>query len=313
MGKILPRAVEIASSIAVVYVGITAVNAVAFAMSGMNLFDSIVHAMTTMSTGGFSNNDSSFGAYKGAPEYVAGVFMLVASLPFVRYVQLINGSAKPLLKDTQVQAFLGLELILVIVIALYRIYDNGSPFPDAIRESFFNVSSILSGTGFASVDYGLWGAFPVVLFFLMGLVGGCAGSTCCSVKMFRYQLLIAAIKSQIQKIHSPNGVFITRYQGQPVGDDLLGSVMAFFVAFMMTLATVTVLLSLIGLDPITAISGAATAVANIGPGLGPEIGPSGNFAGLPGAAKWVLSFAMLVGRLELLSVYVIFTVAFWRE
>jgi len=313
MGKILPRAVEIASSISIVYVAITALCAIAFAMSGMNLFDSVVTAMTTLSTGGFANSDASFGAYQGAPEYISAVFMIIASLPFVRYVQMINGSTKPLFKDSQVQTFLAVEVLLVVVIALYRMYDTSEDLEPAFRESFFNVSSILSGTGFVSADYGLWGAFPVVLFFLMGLVGGCAGSTCCSVKIFRYQLLAAAIKSQIQKIHSPNGIFITRYQGRQVEDDLLGSVMAFFVAFMLTLASLAVALSLLGLDPVTAVSGAATAIANIGPGLGPEIGPSGNFAGLPSSAKWVLSFGMLVGRLELLSVYVLFTVGFWRD
>ncbi len=312
MGKVLPRAAEIASTISVIYVGLTAVTAVAFAMTGMNFFDAVVHGMTTLSTGGFANYDASFGAFKGAPEYVASVFMILASLPFVRYVQMLNGTARPLLRDTQVHAFLALAAALVVVVALFRIFDEGAPLEESIRESLFNVASILSGTGYSSEDYGLWGAFPVVLFFLMGLVGGCAGSTCCSVKIFRYQLLVAAIKSQIQKIHSPNGVFITRYQGRPVGDDLLGSVMAFFVAFMLTLATVTIVLSLLGLDSITAISGAATALANVGPGLGPEIGPSGNFSGLSDAAKWVLSFTMLIGRLELLSVYVLFTIAFWR-
>ena len=312
MGKVLPRAAEIASTISVIYVGLTVVTAVAFAMTGMNFFDSVVHAMTTLSTGGFANYDASFGAFKGPPEYVASVFMILASLPFVRYVQMLNGSARPLLRDTQVHAFLVLAALLVVVVAMFRIFDEGAPLEESIRESLFNVASILSGTGFSSEDYGLWGAFPVVLFFLMGLVGGCAGSTCCSVKIFRYQLLVAAIKSQIQKIHSPNGVFITRYQGRPVGDDLLGSVMAFFVAFMLTLATVTVILSLLGLDSITAISGAATALANVGPGLGPIIGPSGNFSSLSDASKWVLSFTMLIGRLELLSVYVLFTIAFWR-
>ena len=175
------------------------------------------------------------------------------------------------------------------------------------------MTSILSGTGYASVDYQLWGAFPVVLFFMIGLIGGCAGSTCCSIKIFRFQLLFISIKQQIKRIHSPNGVFGARYEGRPVGDDVISSVMAFFVMFMLTLGLLSVLLSLMGLDFITAVSGAATALANIGPGLGPEIGPAGNFAGLSDPVKWVLSAAMLLGRLELIAVYVLFTVGFWRS
>ncbi len=313
LGKILPRAAEIASSISVVYLGLTLACILAYSIVGMAFFDAVVHALTTVSTGGFANYDASFGAFKGAPEYVATVFMLLSSLPFVRYVQLMNGSAQPILHDPQVRAFLLLVAALVVGVTGFQMFEDGFGAEESIRESLFNVSSILSGTGFASVDYQLWGTFPVALFFLMGLIGGCAGSTCCSIKIFRFQLLAAAIRSQIQRIHSPSGIFTPRYQGRPVGEDILSSVMAFFVAFMLTLATVAVLLSLLGLEPVTAISGAATALANIGPGLGDEIGPSGNFAGLPDSAKWVLSITMLIGRLELLSVYVLFTVAFWRH
>lgn len=313
MGKVLPQAAKIASSIAVIYLVLTLANIFAYAMAGMDFFDALVHSLTTVSTGGFANSDASFSAFKGAPEYVATVFMLLASLPFVRYVQLLNGSAEPLWRDSQIRAFLLLVAGLVVIMTAFQMFEDGFGTEESIRESLFNVSSILSGTGYASVDYQLWGAFPVTLFFLMGLIGGCAGSTCCSIKVFRYQLLIAAIRSQIQKIHSPNGVFIPRYQGRRVGEDVMSSVTAFFVAFMLSLATLAVILGLLGLDAVTAISGAATALANVGPGLGDQIGPSGNFAGLPNAAKWVLSAAMLIGRLELMAVYVLFSAAFWRH
>jgi len=163
------------------------------------------------------------------------------------------------------------------------------------------------------VDYQLWGNFPIVLFFLIGLVGGCAGSTCCSVKIFRYQLLFASIRAQIQKLHSPSGVFMPRYDGRPVAENILSSVIAFFMMFMVSLAVFSILLGFTGLDMITSISGAATALANVGPGLGSEIGPSGNFSGLNDPAKWLLIAAMLIGRLELMSVYVLFTFSFWRS
>ncbi len=312
LGKVLPRAGEIAGSISIIYVVLTVANIIAYSIVGMDFFDALVLSMTTISTGGFANTDASFGAFQGMPEYVAAVFMLLASLPFVRYVQLMRGAAQPLWRDSQVRAFLSTALVLVLVLTFYRMFINSEGGEESFREAFFNVTSILSGTGFASVDYQLWGSFPVVLFFMLGLVGGCAGSTCCSIKIFRFQLLFISIKQQIKRIHSPHGVFGARYAGRPVGEDVISSVMAFFVMFMLTLGVLSVVLTLMGLDFITAVSGAATALANIGPGLGPEIGPAGNFGGLPDAAKWVLSLAMLLGRLELISVYVLFTVGFWR-
>lgn len=313
LGKVLPRAGEIAGSISIIYLVLTVASILAYSLVGMDFFDALVLSLTTISTGGFANTDASFGAFQGMPEYVASVFMLLASLPFVRYVQMMRGSAQPLLRDSQVRAFLTTALLLILLLTFYRMFINGEGGEESFREAMFNVTSILSGTGFASVDYQLWGSFPVVLFFMLGLVGGCAGSTCCSIKIFRFQLLFISIKQQIKRIHSPHGVFGARYAGRPVSDEVISSVMAFFVMFMLSLGVFSVALSLMGLDFITAVSGAATALANIGPGLGPEIGPAGNFGGLPDAAKWVLSLAMLLGRLELISVYVLFTVGFWRS
>jgi trk system potassium uptake protein TrkH len=186
------------------------------------------------------------------------------------------------------------------------------PGERGFRVALFNVISITTGTGYASADYMLWGTFAVMLFFFIGLIGGCAGSTACSVKVFRYQLLVASIRAQLQKIRSPHGVFTPRFDGRPVGEDVLNSVMAFFMFFIVTMGILAVALGLTGLDFITSVSGAATALANVGPGLGPQIGPSGNFAGLNDTAKWLLAIGMLIGRLELLAVFAIFTFAFWR-
>ena len=311
-GKILPRAAEIAKQISVIYFGLTLACALAYIGVGMQPFDATMHALTSVSTGGFSNYDASFGVFQGPAEYVAAVFMILASLPFVRYVQLLAGSARPIFRDSQAQAYIGLILLLVLVITVYRLQVNGDFLEHSIREALFNVTSIISGTGYSSVDYQLWGSFPVALFFLIGLIGGCAGSTGCSVKIFRYQLLLASIRAQIRKIHSPHGIFTVRYEGRPVDQAVISSVMAFFLMFMVSLAVLAILLALTGLDLVTSISGAATAIANVGPGLGPEIGPSGNFAGLNDPAKWLLIVGMLIGRLELMSVYVLFTVGFWR-
>lgn len=312
MGKILPRAGEIASRISVIYVALTLACALTYSALGMGAFDALVHALTTLSTGGFSTRDASFGAFQGPMEYAASFFMILASLPFVRFVQFAAGTAQPLLRDSQIRAYIGFIGVMTIVLALYRMIVNGDHFEHGLREGLFNVTSIVSGTGYASVDYQLWGTLPVMLIFFGGLVGGCAGSTACSVKIFRYQILFASIATQIRRIHSPHGVFQPRFEGRPVGEDVLNSVMAFFVMFTISLGILAVLLGLTGLDFVTALSGAATAIANIGPGLGDVIGPSGNFAPLNDTAKWLLSIAMLVGRLEIVSVFVLFTAAFWR-
>lgn len=313
MGKILPRAAEISSRISVIYVAITLLCALSYSIAGLNAFDSITHAMTTVATGGFANYDSSFGAFGAGPHYVGIIFMILAALPFVRYVQLISGGgAKPLWADSQIRTFFFVIFSLVFVMTLW-LWQTFHGFSElGFREALFNVVSILTGTGYASADYMQWGPFAVTMFFFIGLIGGCAGSTACSVKIFRYQLLFASIKAQIRRIHSPHGVFTPRYQGRPVGDDILNSVMAFFVAFMVAIGVVGVLLALTGLDFITSISGAAAALANVGPGLGNEIGPAGNYAGLNDAAKWILAMAMLVGRLEIMVVFTIISWHFWR-
>jgi trk system potassium uptake protein TrkH len=312
MGKILPRAGEIAQQISVIYLGLTLVCSLTYVALGMPTFEAIVHSMTTVSTGGFSTSDASFGAFQGPMEYAASIFMILASLPFVRYVQMLAGSARPLWVDTQVRAYLTTILILTIFFAVYRLVVNGDHLEHGFREAIFNVTSIISGTGYASVDYQEWGAIAVVVFFFIGLIGGCAGSTACSIKIFRYQLLMASISTQLRRLYAPHGIFEPRYEGRKVSEEVLSSVMAFFVMFFVSLGVVAMLLALTGLDFVTSVSGAATALANIGPGLGAEIGPAGTFTNLGDTAKWILTVAMLVGRLELMAVFVLFTTQFWR-
>ncbi len=311
-GKVLPRAAQIATRITAIYVALTLACQVAYVIVGMDGFEALNHALTTMSTGGFSTSDASFGVYQGVPEYVASVFMVLASLPFVRYVQLAAGSTRPLLQDAQVRAFIWVIVALVAVLTAFRVLAKHDHAEHAFREALFNVTSIITGTGYASVDYQLWGAFPMVLFFFIGLIGGCAGSTCCSIKIFRYQILISAVAAQIRRIHTPSGIFTLRYQGRPVGLEVLNSVMSFVGIFVVMLGLTATALGLTGLDFVTALSGAATAIANVGPGLGDIIGPAGNFAALNDTAKWILIVAMLLGRLELLVVMVIFLPRFWQ-
>ncbi len=312
MGKILPRAAEIATSISMIYLVLTGICFFAYLAMGMGQFDALNHAFTTIATGGFSTRDGSFSEFSAGSEYVASVFMILASLPFVRYVQMVGGTSRPFFTDSQIRSFLWMLVATIFLITAYRFITVGGAIEPLFRESLFSVTSIVTGTGYTSVDYQLWGTFAVVLFFFMGLVGGCAGSTSCSVKIFRYQLLFSAIKAQIRKIHSPHGMFSIRYQGRSVSQEVISSVMSFFVMFVVSIAVLAILLSATGLDFITSVSGAATAIANIGPGLGDVIGPAGNFASLNDTAKWLLAAGMLIGRLELMVVYVVLTIKFWK-
>ena len=313
MGKILPRATAIASRISVIYLGMTMACIMAYVATGMSAFDATVHAMTTVSTGGMANYDASFGALNPSAEYIAVFFMILSALPFVRFVQLMAGTAQPLLRDPQIHGFFKTICSIVGVLTLWQFLQREQLTEETFREVLFNIVSILTGTGYSSADYMLWGPFAVSIFFFTGLIGGCAGSTTCSVKIFRYQLLFASIRVQLARIHSPHGVFTPRYGGRNVDADVLNSVMSFFVFFTVTLGVISVLLGLTGLDFTTAVSGAATALGNIGPGLGDKIGPAGNFAMLGDTSKWILSAAMLIGRLEVLVVYALFTVSFWRN
>ena len=313
LGKILPRATTIAFQISIIYVGITMACGLSYVLAGMNFFDAVVHAFTTVATGGFSNYDGSFSVFSWKVEYVAILFMILSALPFVRYVQLINGQGTAVFKDPQVKTFILLIILLVLLSTFVLSIQLNLSFELIFRKALFNITSILTGTGYASTNYMLWGGFLVSLLFFVGLIGGCAGSTTCSVKIFRYQIVFASIASQLKRIHSPNGVFIPRYQGRQISDDILNSVLTFFVVFFASLGILAVLLSLTGLDLITSLSGAAAALANIGPGLGETIGPDGNFSSLSDTAKWLLIAGMLIGRLELMAVYILFTLKFWRN
>ncbi len=312
MGKILPRAAEIASSISAIYVTLTAICALGYMSVGMTPFDAVVHAMTSIATGGFANTDASFRDYGAGVHYVGIVAMFCAALPFIRYIQLVGGNPMAILRDSQIRVFLVLIFGCTLLISLSVAALKDGMSEKVVREALFNVMSLMSGTGYANADYMTWGPFPIMMFFFIGLIGGCAGSTACSVKVFRYQILFASLRAQIRQLHAPHGVFQPRFEGRKIGEDVMNSVMAFFVAFIASVGVTAVLLSLTGEDFITSVSGAATALANVGPGLGDTIGPIGSFADINETAKWILSFAMLVGRLELMVVLVLITRSFWR-
>lgn len=313
LGKVLPRAIDISSALIQVYIALTVACAVTYFALGMTGFEAVVHALTTVSTGGFSTSDRSFGLFQGPAEYAAVVFMLLGSLPFVRFIQLAQGSLRPLFRDAQVRAYLRWNLYAVAAIVLYEVTTHNGTVEALLRETLFNVVSTFSGTGFSSVDLSAWGPFPFVVLIAVGLIGGCTSSTGCSVKVFRYLILFEAIRVQIRRLHNPNSVNSMRYDGRSVGQDVVDSVIVFFTLFILTFGVVAVLLGLTGLEFKTAVTASWTSVANVGPVFGPEVGGTGAVHAFPETAKWIMMAAMLVGRLELMSVYVLFMSRFWRN
>ncbi len=310
--KIMPRARDLAQSFGNVYVGLTVVCALAYDWSGMSPFDAWGHAMSTIATGGMANYDASFSGFSISAQYVATLFMLLSSLSFVRYVQFLAGDAAPFFRDTQIRTFALIYLGLCAALVLARLQDGQTFGEPMLREVAFSLASVISTTGFATADYGQWGGLAAVIVFCAMMIGGCSGSTAGGPKVFRYQILATVTAAEIMSLRRPHQVRVLRYQGRRVGPDVINSVMALMMCFFLTLGIGAVALAAIGLDPVTAITGAAATLSNVGPGLGPLIGPAGNYAALPDSALWVMSGLMIVGRLELLTVFVIFTAAFWR-
>ncbi len=311
--KILPRATQVVGSIALVYVIISALCAVGYGFAGMTSFEAVAHAMTTIATGGFSTSDKSIAAFDSAlVDYTAVIFMILGSLPFVLYFDLLRLRPQPLLRDSQVRWFLIIAFALVMAMTLYQWSVNANEGWRAFRLAAFNVVSIMTGTGYVTTDYGTWGTFAVVAFFCIMFIGGCAGSTSCGMKIFRFQVVYAAMWIQIKRMVHPHGVFSAKYNGRLITEDVTLSVMSFFFLFFVCFAVLAVMLSIIGLEPLTALSAAASAIANVGPGLGETIGPEGTYFSLPDSAKWVLCLGMLLGRLELFTVLVLFAPSFWR-
>lgn len=312
--KVLPRAAQLAASIGIIYVALTLLCIICYILSGLETFDAVAHAMTTISTGGFSTFDSSFAHYHDTiwPEVVAIIFMLIGGMPFVLYLKAVRGNIVPLSKDTQVRWFLGIIVLATGLVTTYLILHEGLDVTEALRRTLFNIVSVITGTGYANGDYNTWGSFAVSIFFFVMLIGGCAGSTSCGIKIFRFQVLFAVTTTQIKRLLYPNGVFIPHYNGKTIPPDVPLSVMGFFFMYMFTCAIVAIALSFVGMDFLEAMSGAVTAVSNVGPGLG-EIGPNGNFKHLTDSAKWILSLAMLVGRLEIFTVLVLISPKFWAR
>ena len=311
--KILPKSKQISLRLILIYSILTVSCGFFYKIFGMNYFDSLTHSMTTLATGGFSTSDMSIGKYDNINiEFTIGIFMILGSLPFILYLQTLKGNLSVIFKDSQVQFFIFLVIISILIVTFWR-YQNTASLFNNFRPAFFNTISIFTGTGYTTQDFNSWGPFIIILFLFLMLVGGCAGSTTCGIKIFRLQILYQSAKVQIFKLLNPHGVSLAKYNKKPVSGDITSSVMGYFFMFIISYIIIALILSFLGNDFLTSLSGAATSLANVGPGLGNVIGPTKTFAELSDITKWVLISGMLIGRLELLSVFIILTPAFWRN
>ena len=310
--KILPKSKEIALRLIYIYSGLTALCALSYKILGMNIFDSLTHSMTTIATGGFSNYNDSIGFFNSISiEISAMIFIILGSLPFIAYIKFLSGNNKILISDVQIKTFIKIIIFSIIILSIYLSFVN--PNQINLRSIFFNVISILTGTGYVNAQYDNWGSFPIILFLALMFIGGCAGSTTCGIKIFRIQILYSFIVNQLKKIIYPKGIFVLKYDQSPVDNKFISSIISFIYLYLVIFFIITALLSLSGLDFITAISGAATSISNVGPGLGSIIGPNGNFSSLPDISKWILTLGMILGRLELFAILVLFLPSFWRN
>lgn len=296
-----------------IYAVMTLLCAVLYDVFGMTAFDAVTHAMTTMSTGGYSTHDESFAYFKDARlHWIAILFMIVGAMPFMLYIKTVRGDLSALGRDQQVRGFIAFLVLSSLAMALWLSIERNIGFFDALTLTAFNITSVVTTTGYASDDYTAWGPGAVGMFLVLMFVGGCSGSTSGAIKIYRHQILLLLVRAHIKRLFSPNRVIPLRYNAKPLPRDVPYSVLSFMAVFVATIAIFTVLLSILGLDIQTAYSASITAVTNVGPGIGDIIGPAGNFATLPDAAKWLLTVAMLAGRLEILALLVAFDPDFWR-
>ena len=310
--KILPKSKEIALRLIFIYLGLTTICAIIYWFCGMGLFDSLTHSMTTIATGGFSNYNQSIGYFNSLSiEISSMIFIILGSLPFITYIKFISGNKKIFLSDIQIKTFLKIIIVSFVVLSVYLLIkgENNLIFSSVL----FNTISILSGTGYVNAEFDGWGSFPLTIFLALMFIGGCAGSTTCGIKIFRLQVLYVFITNQLKKIIYPKGIFIIKYDKNSLDDKFIASIISFIYFYFVIFFVLATLLSLTGLDFITSVSGAATSISNVGPGLGPIIGPNGDFSSLPDISKWILTIGMILGRLELFAILVLFLPSFWRN
>lgn len=313
--KPFERFATFSTSLVSIYSILTLLCAISYAMAGMTAFNAVNHAMTTIATGGMSTHDASFGHYADNSSilWIATLFMFIGGLPFSILILFAIKGRFEALRDPQIRVYAAYCLGFAVAVAIYVRLGSDTSFFKALTHAAFNFVSVITTTGYASDDYSLWGPFAVACFFFATFLGGCSGSTAGGIKAYRFLLLAELLVNGLRRLIYPSMVSTIRYGTRTVDADMQRAVVIFIISFFFVLTLSTLLLAASGLDLVTSLSGALTALTNVGPGLGDIIGPAGNFATVPDSAKWILSAAMLLGRLEILVVLVIFTPTFWSS
>ncbi|MGB3177385.1 MAG: TrkH family potassium uptake protein [Albidovulum sp.] len=311
-GKVLPRATDIARDLFWVYAALTGICVAVYSATGMPAFEALAHGLATISTGGFSPRASSFSEYPPAVDYAAAFFMIAGSLPYIRYVQLVRGSARPLWRDPQIRAYLLWIASAVLAVSLWRTLTSADPTEEVFRLSLFNLVSIMSSTGFSAGDFASWGSFGMIVAMWIGVIGACSGSSAAGLSVFRVQLMLAAVKAEIRKIHLKSRIAPVKYAGRTVDADTMDALILYLGAFILSFGVIVVLIVECGIDFESAIFAAWTSIGNIGYGYGPMLAETGTFANFPDAVKLLMILAMLMGRLSLLAVFVVMLPRFWR-
>ena len=312
--KILPKTKEITIRIIIIYLVLTFLCAFFYKIFGMEIFDSLTHSMTTIATGGFSNYNDSIGHFNNVKiEITSMLFIILGSIPFIAYIKYLSGKKNIFYTDAQIRSFIKIIFFSILILFLFLTLFNKSSSTITLRSVSFNVISILTGTGYVTTNFDNWGNFTLIYFLILMFIGGCAGSTTCGIKIFRIQILYSFLKNQLKKIIYPRGIFIIKYDNNNVNDKFMASIISFIYLYIIIFFIIAALLSLSGLDFTTSISGAATSISNVGPGLGELIGPNGDFSQIPTFSKWVLSLGMILGRLELFAILVLFLPSFWKK
>jgi trk system potassium uptake protein TrkH len=312
-GKALPRATDIARQLLIFYCGLTLAIMATYSALGMGALDAVVHGMSTISTGGFSTRDSSFTDYSAAIHYAAAVFMILSSMPYIRFVQLMNGQPRPLWQDSQARAYLRWVLAATVFVAGWQVWSTGMGVETAFRESLFNLASIMSSTGYGAGTFPAWGGVMLVVAFTLGVVGACSGSSASGLSVFRIQIAMAVLRRQIRQITNPSAVDPVKYDGRTVEEDVINALIMFISGFIVILGVLSVAMTLTGVDIESALFGVWTTLGNVGYGFGPLVARTGSFIDYPEPAIIIMTVAMIMGRLGLMAVLILLLPRFWRR
>ena len=313
-GKNMPKTSQIVATLMMVYVTVTIICILSLFLAGMSPFDAVAYTLTTVPSGGFAPYDSSAALLTRTQQWVIIFFMFVSGLPlFFLYFIFVRDWEK-VKNDTQVKTFFFIVLILSAAVTLWMVRKFPErPFEDIVRMVTFNILSIITTCGLTTEDFMKWGTFPVMVFLFLIPLGGCSGSTTGGFKTFRLNILYFFTLKNLRMKILPHGVFMMKFNGEPITDDVVSGVFLFFSMFLICFFVSCLSLSVCGLDFISALSGSLSALGNVGPALGKVIGPAGSYAGLPVSAKWILCLDMMLGRLEYMAVLVLLTPLAWRK